>query len=752
MSLDNEGIEINLDTEIIHVVVAEINLDTRVTEINLGIDDATDVYVIAAGNVGPRGPIGPQGPQGLTGPMGPSGDAGTEAGFGFIEAKGDLIAGMADNAVDNLPVGSNGQVLKANSGATLGVEWGDPAVDLDDLTDVKTTTPNVPDDEDVLSWDADAGPGLWVPKPAVLDSDFHAAGDMIIGTDADQNDRLPIGLDGEVLTVDTSLPMKVKWGAGSGGAVLATIVDAKGDLIAATGPDVVERLPIGSDGQVLQADSGFDIGMKWANVANVPGSTFIVGSGVPSSSLGSVGDLYINKMTGLVYRKDSLGAASTSFRSGSFYDPTGPATTHNVPLPTGHTTGDQLIMWGVSVESLPDTPSGWSSRVGVYVDGHYWFCFTRTDNGSLGSSVAITSPVADYPLIGVAAYSGSTGVDAFVDGTTTGYQVATWPVPPIDTDVTNCLIVGLGVGSDQGYTVAQGAVSISSGWTKRVELHTGYLAARVVAMDKGAPSIGTQSGGSITLTTGTGSYWGHTFAVALKGTAGASGWTYIGNVVDESSVVDAKGDLIVATANDTIDRLAVGTNGQVLTADSSTTKGVRWGSASGSGGVTTYTRMPSTLSVTGTTETDIANFSVGAGDLSTDKMLRILLTGSALLVFQNMTVQIRVYVGGTKIFDDTSFVILVSGGQNRVWRLEMNHGMKGSATSARLYGRFAVAAGDAVTTGFGDLANVPQSGEFAANSTVDMSTAQTYRITATLTVNDPSNHAFTRLYGIVELV
>lgn len=51
------------------------------------------------------------------------------------------------------------------------------------------------------------------------------------------------------------------------------------------------------------------------------------------------------------------------------------------------------------------------------------------------------------------------------------------------------------------------------------------------------------------------------------------------------STIDAKGDLLVGTADNTIGRLAVGTNNQVLMADSSTTTGLKWGTAGGGGKV-----------------------------------------------------------------------------------------------------------------------------------------------------------------------
>jgi hypothetical protein len=43
-----------------------------------------------------------------------------------VDAKGDLLVGTADNTVDNLSPGTNGQVLTANSATTTGLEWTTP--------------------------------------------------------------------------------------------------------------------------------------------------------------------------------------------------------------------------------------------------------------------------------------------------------------------------------------------------------------------------------------------------------------------------------------------------------------------------------------------------------------------------------------------------------------------------------------------------------------------------------------------------
>jgi hypothetical protein len=71
----------------------------------------------------------------------------------------------------------------------------------------------------------------------------------------------------------------------------------------------------------------------------------------------------------------------------------------------------------------------------------------------------------------------------------------------------------------------------------------------------------------------------------------------------QPAIVDAKGDLIVATAADTLARLAVGSNGQVLTVDSAEATGVKWVTPSGGGGggsyeVATFADLPSATTVT----------------------------------------------------------------------------------------------------------------------------------------------------------
>jgi hypothetical protein len=100
------------------------------------------------------------------------------------------------------------------------------------------------------------------------------------------------------------------------------------------------------------------------------------------------------------------------------------------------------------------------------------------------------------------------------------------------------------------------------------------------AVTVGIQSASTSQSGAVQLTDSTSST---STTTAATPNAVKSAYDLADGAVPKS-IVDAKGDLIAATAADTVSRLAVGTNGQVLTADSTAATGMKWATAGGGGG------------------------------------------------------------------------------------------------------------------------------------------------------------------------
>ena len=71
------------------------------------------------------------------------------------------------------------------------------------------------------------------------------------------------GTTGQVLSKASNTDMDFTWATDASG-IPATILDAKGDIIAATAADTASRLAVGTNGQVLTADSTAATGLKWA--------------------------------------------------------------------------------------------------------------------------------------------------------------------------------------------------------------------------------------------------------------------------------------------------------------------------------------------------------------------------------------------------------------------------------------------------------------------------------------------------------
>ena len=90
------------------------------------------------------------------------------------------------------------------------------------------------------------------------------------------------------------------------------------------------------------------------------------------------------------------------------------------------------------------------------------------------------------------------------------------------------------------------------------------------------------------------------------------------------TIIDAKGDIITATAADTPARLAVGANNTVLTADSSTSTGLKWATPAAGGKVLQV--------VMGTTTTEVSSSSNTYADTGLTATITPSSTSSKILV------------------------------------------------------------------------------------------------------------------------
>jgi hypothetical protein len=99
---------------------------------------------------------------------------------------------------------------------------------------------------------------------AILKSIIDAKGDLIAGTAANTPDRLAVGTNEHRLIADSSTSTGLAYVADTTNFAVA----AKGDLLAGTAADTLEALTVGTNGHVLTADSTASTGLAWAPSAS----------------------------------------------------------------------------------------------------------------------------------------------------------------------------------------------------------------------------------------------------------------------------------------------------------------------------------------------------------------------------------------------------------------------------------------------------------------------------------------------------
>jgi len=190
----------------------------------------------------------------------------------IVDAKGDLVVGTAADTVGRLGVGTNGQVLNADSTAGTGLAWVTPvtASSTTTFTNKTLTSPTIgsgathtgsTSGSTVLQASAVASGTLTLP----------AATDTLVGkatTDTLTNKTLT----SPVLTTPS-----------------ISTIDAKGDLLAGTADNTIDRIAVGANDTVLTADSTAATGLKWATPSSggmtLISTTTLTGASVTLSSI-----------------------------------------------------------------------------------------------------------------------------------------------------------------------------------------------------------------------------------------------------------------------------------------------------------------------------------------------------------------------------------------------------------------------------------------------------------------------------------
>lgn len=170
----------------------------------------------------------------------------------------------------------------------------------------------------------------------------------------------------------------------------------------------------------------------------------------------------------------------------------------------------------------------------------------------------------------------------------------------------------------------------------------------------------------------------------------------------QNSIVDAKGDLISATADNTPARLAVGTNGQTLVADSSTVTGLKWATASSTSPYLAYTQVTAGNSTTSSTYQDVTSATITFTAPASGKV-KLSIEASMWATGGNQDMYVAFRESSTTIMERTTGSITNAS----EYRRTISGVVTGISAGSHTY-KISIKSGNATyTTGIASIANSP---------------------------------------------
>lgn len=154
----------------------------------------------------------------------------------------------------------------------------------------------------------------------------------------------------------------------------------------------------------------------------------------------------------------------------------------------------------------------------------------------------------------------------------------------------------------------------------------------------------------------------------------------------QNAIIDAKGDLIVGTAADTPARLAVGTNGYILTADSSEAAGMKWAAAAGGGKVLQVVAATYSTQTSSTTNTLIdTGLTATITPSSTASKILVLVDQAGTYKENNTYLKITLNRGATELWYNNGGAFTDTTAINNVGSIGTCYLDSPSTTSATTY-------------------------------------------------------------------